>query len=68
MGGGGGVGKEAHYIGPLFMNTPVFSVYLVCKEELNLLLKVSDFYSRCGGFRAKEVWHQNKDYLGGATC
>ena len=27
----------------------VFSVDLVFKEELNLLLKISDFLSRCGG-------------------
>ena len=28
----------------------VFSFDLVCKEELNLMLKVSNFYSRCSGF------------------
>ena len=27
----------------------VFSVDLVCKEELNLLLEISDFKSRCSG-------------------
>ena len=31
----------------------VFSVELGCKEELNFMLKVSDFLSRCGGFEIR---------------
>ena len=27
----------------------------MCKEELNLLLKVSDFQSRCGGFELRST-------------
>ena len=33
--------------------SPVFNLDLVCKEELNLELKVSDFQSRCSGFELK---------------
>ena len=29
----------------------VFSVNLVCKEELNLMLEILDFLSRCGGLK-----------------
>ena len=28
----------------------IFSVNFMCKEELNLMLKISDFETRCGGF------------------
>ena len=34
----------------------VFSVNLACKEELNLILKVSNFQSRCGGFELKSFY------------
>ena len=33
----------------------VFSFDIVCKEELNLMKKGSDFYSRCGGFELKRT-------------
>ena len=31
----------------------VFSVDLVFKEELNLMLEISDFLSRCGGLKLR---------------
>ena len=33
--------------------TPIFSVDIVCNEELNLMLKVIGLLVRCGGFELK---------------
>ena len=43
----------------VFIIGHVFSVDPVFKEELNLLLEISDFYSRCGGPRKIPILPSN---------
>ena len=44
--------KTSYLTSVVYFNA-VFSVNLVYKEELNLMLKVSDLQSRCGGFELR---------------